>query len=137
MNRFLFSSKKNVSNDGRNNPKHSSQNPYSVARPKFIRRPLASIEGILALALKKNNLDTQLARYEFVLHWAEIVGPEISTRTRAECIRNGILIVAVNNSVWAQELSFNKAMILRRLKERLSQPECVKDISFYVSKDFN
>jgi len=122
-----------VSNDGHNNPK----NPYSVVRPKFIRRPLASIEGILASVLKKNNLDNQLARYEFVLHWAEIVGPEISTRTRAECIRNGILIVAVNNSVWAQELSFNKAMILRRLREKLSQPDCVKDISFYVSKDFS
>ena len=133
--------------DGRSNPKDFSSasasvaaslsNPYHTTQPKFKRRQLASIDGILAAVLKKNNLDFKLARYEFVLHWAEIVGPEIAKRTRAECIRAGILIVAVNNSVWAQELSFNKTMILKRLKEKLSQPDCVKDISFYVSKDFS
>ncbi len=100
------------------------------------RRTPSEIAGILKSVLKRNDLGEKMARYEFVLHWAEIVGPEIAKRTRAECIRNGVLVVAVNNSVWAQELTFNKAMILKRLRERLSRSESVRDVSFYVSKDF-
>lgn len=99
------------------------------------RSDLALVKKTLSGLLSKYNLDKEFARYEFVLHWAEIVGAEIAKRTKPECIRNRTLVVAVVNAAWAQELSFNKTMIIRRLKERLSDPDIITDVSFYVSKD--
>lgn len=101
------------------------------------RSELALVKKTLSGILSKYNLDKEFARYEFVLHWPDIVGPEIAKRTKPECIRNKCLVVAVINSVWAQELSFNKLTILRKLKARLSDPSVVDDVSFYVSKDLH
>lgn len=95
------------------------------------RDPLAA-EKVLALALKKYGIDKDIARYKFVLHWKEIVGEEIAKRTRPECIRKDALIVRVVNSSWAQELSFQKEVILARLKRFLSNDATVGDIQFYV-----
>ena len=95
------------------------------------RAPLAA-EKVLALALKKYGLDKDIARYKFVLHWKEIVGEEIAKRTRPECIRKNALVVRVSSSTWAQELGFQKDIILARLKKFLSGDAAVSDIQFYV-----
>ncbi len=98
---------------------------------------LSAVKSTLAGLLAKYNLDKEFARYEFILHWRDIVGEDIAKRTRPECIRNGTLVVAVCNSAWAQELSFNKLVILKKLKAKISHEEVVRDVSFYVSKDFH
>ncbi len=98
---------------------------------------LSPVKSTLAGLLAKFNLDKELARYEFVLHWKDIVGEDIAKRTRPECIRNGTLVVAVCSAAWAQELSFNKLMILKKLKAKLSHEEVLRDVTFYVSKDFH
>jgi len=95
------------------------------------REPLAA-EKVLALALKKYGIDKDIARYKFVLHWKEIVGEEIAKRTRPECIRKDALVVRVVNSSWAQELGFQKEVILGRLKRFLAHETAVSDIQFYV-----
>ena len=100
------------------------------ARPR--RRDPVAAEKVLALALKKYGIDKDIARYKFVLHWKEIVGEEIAKRTRPECIRKDALVVRVANSAWAQELSFQKDVILARLKRFLSGDTPVSDIHFYV-----
>lgn len=91
----------------------------------------ATLSGLLS----RYNLDSEIARYDFVLHWPEIVGEEVAKRTRPECIRGGTLVIAVQNSVWAQELTFNKRVILSRLQNRLPNEEVVSDIAFYVSPE--
>lgn len=90
------------------------------------------VKNALLQVLSKYNLDKDFARYEFVLKWKEIVGEEIAKRTRPECFRNGALVVAVANSAWAQELTFNKRMILNRLKKHLSESDFLNDVVFYV-----
>jgi len=99
-------------------------------RPR--RRDPIAAEKVLALALKKYGIDKDIARYKFVLHWKEIVGEEIAKRTRPECIRKDALVVRVANSAWAQELGFQKDVILARLKRFLSHETAVSDIQFYV-----
>ncbi len=99
-------------------------------RPR--RRDPVAAEKVLALALKKYGIDKDIARYKFVLHWKEIVGEEIAKRTRPECIRKDALVVRVANSAWAQELGFQKDVILARLKKFLSGDGAVSDIQFYV-----
>lgn len=90
------------------------------------------IQNVLSLALRKFGIDKQIARYQFVLRWPEIVGPDIARLTRPECIRNGALVVRVANSTWAQELSFQKEAILRRLKKFTDSDVAVSDVQFYV-----
>lgn len=90
------------------------------------------IESVLKGALRQCGLDQDIARYRFVTHWSEIVGESIAERTRPECIRQGQLVVRVLDSVWAQELSFRRDAILKRLQRFLDSGEIVSDIRFYV-----
>lgn len=89
-------------------------------------------EEVLKKALARLGLDREIARYRFVLHWKEIVGEEIAKRSKPECIKNRALVVRVADSAWAQELSFQKHVILTRLRRYLDQKEIVEDVIFYV-----
>ncbi len=51
--------------------------------------------------------------------WAEVVGPQVSGVTQVSAVRDGVLIVRVKNSVWANELTLLKDDMLRRLNAAL------------------
>lgn len=93
----------------------------------------ARAEQVLRGALSRLGLDREIARYRFVLHWADIVGDEIAQRATPECIKNRVLVVRVSDSSWAQELSFQKRAILTRLKRHLNADEVIDDVIFYVA----
>ena len=108
--------------------------PHSIYRYSLYKRRTPRVAGsILKSVLKHHGLEKKLAKYEFVVQWKEIVGGEIAKRSRPEHIRNNTLIVAVENSIWAQELSFQKDIILRRLKAATGF-DSVTDIHFRVSE---
>lgn len=100
-------------------------------RRKRTAAPDAASE-ILAKVLKRSRLDRDLARYNFVLQWEEIVGKDIAKRTRPEGIRGRTLLVNVSDPVWAQELSFQREVILGRLAKVVKSSELVTDIRFRV-----
>ena len=108
-------------------------------RTKPARRPrqknLLGVDQVLTRTLAQYGIEEKLTRYRFVLHWDEIVGPEIAKRTRPECVRGDSLVVRVSDSAWAQELSFQKHVILSRLSKFLERGHVVRDIKFYVSGD--
>lgn len=106
----------------------------SNAARKF--RPKAEpqkIQQLLKGAFRQYGLDKELVRYNFVIHWSEIVGDEIARRSTPECIERGTLVVRVCDSAWAQELSFQKGVILHRLKRFLDAGQHVSDVRFYVA----
>ena len=49
--------------------------------------------------------------------WAEAVGPEIAGHTRPVAIRGEVLEVAVDSSVWCQQLQLQTPGILAALRE--------------------
>jgi predicted nucleic acid-binding Zn ribbon protein len=102
-----------------------------VARPKG---DLTAVEIILSEALKRRGLDKKIARYQFVKRWQEVVGVEVARRSRPEVLSNGKLHVRVAESVWAQELSFHKTAMMRRLNSMLDREDMVDDIVFFVGK---
>ncbi|MBX7145076.1 MAG: DUF721 domain-containing protein [Oligoflexia bacterium] len=107
---------------------------YSAPRRIFrAKSKLEKIEGVLRSALRGAGLDKEIARYSFVLHWPEIVGEKVAARTTPECIRNRALVVKVPDSYWAQELSFQKQVILKRLQRFINSDEIVEDVMFYVA----
>jgi predicted nucleic acid-binding Zn ribbon protein len=90
---------------------------------------------ILSLALKRYGLDREVAKYEFVLHWRSIMGPVIADRSRPEVIQGSTLVIRVSNPQWAQELSFQKELILKRLNRFLADSHAlhqVDDVRFVV-----
>ena len=91
-----------------------------------------AIERVLANVFRCQGLDKKIARYKFILHWKEIVGEQIAKNTRADSIKDETLFVRTVNSSWAQELSFHKLAILRRLRPYLEDTETVRDVRFLV-----
>jgi len=96
-----------------------------------MRNPQAA-QGILRSALRTVGIDREMARYNFVLHWHEIVGEKLALITRPECLRQNTLVVRVKDSTWAQELSFLKPMILKRLAKFMETDDRIDDVVFYV-----
>ena len=104
------------------------------AAKKFKKRKFEKIQSVLRTAMKKYGLEEEISRYQFVLQWEEVVGKEIAKRTKPECIRNGALVVRVKNSVWAQELSFRKSVILSRLNRLIEDSTPIRDVHFYAGE---
>lgn len=91
-----------------------------------------SVANILTQALKKYGLDDRISRYQFVTHWPEIMGAAIAERSRPEYIRNSTLHVRVADAAWAQELGFQKPIIIKRLQRFLDKDTVVKDVRFFI-----
>ncbi|RMD88238.1 MAG: DUF721 domain-containing protein, partial [Candidatus Dadabacteria bacterium] len=91
------------------------------------RKP-REISGILDSVLKKYGLQEKIANYTFVLHWEEIVGKAIAKVATPHSVRNKTLVLSVRDSIWAQELTFRKEVIIKRLNNFLGDSEAIEDI---------
>jgi predicted nucleic acid-binding Zn ribbon protein len=108
---------------------------YTGDSGKFRKKSnFESASAILEKAFRKYGLEDRVTKYKFVMHWPEIMGPAISQRSRPEYIRNKTLYIKVSDSGWAQELSFQKNVILTRLQRFLEKDTVVKEIRFFVGE---
>jgi len=92
-----------------------------------------AVQAILRSALMRNGLDKDLARYQFVLNWKNIVGARLEKVTRPSSLRNGVLTIEVPSSAWAQELTFFKQEIREKLSDFLERDTIVRNIVFKVA----
>ena len=119
---------------GNSNRKTRKYDPFrDVNRVKARRRPPQPVEGILKSVLKRTGIDKELARYRFVTDWEKIVGAQIAAVTQPEGFRGSTLVIRVSSSTWAQELSFTKDVLIKRLQRYLDEGVTLKDIHFYVA----
>lgn len=93
---------------------------------------LTKIKGILSKALAHKGLDKGIERYEFILHWEEIVGESLARISKPECILNRALIVRVVHSTWAQELAFMKPVLIQKVLPYLRKGDTIDDIVFRI-----
>jgi predicted nucleic acid-binding Zn ribbon protein len=93
-----------------------------------------AVELILKKALKRHGIENDIARYRFILHWDEIVGKDVAKRAKPDRVSRGVLFVRVASSVWAQELTFQKDLILKKLNSFFSKDQLLKDVKFYVGQ---
>ena len=69
--------------------------------------------------------------------WPEIVGAQIAAHTRPEQIRFKKLYLSVHNSVWLQQLTFLKPVLLEKVNAVAGQPvvtEIVMRIGEFVNE---
>ncbi len=111
------------------------RNYYSNAAKRTTKaNNFDSAKNILEKALQKYGLEKKISRYKFVTHWPEIMGAAISQRTRPEYIKKNTLYIRVTDPAWAQELSFQKPIIIKRLQRFLNNEIEVQDIRFFVGE---
>lgn len=114
---------------------HQSNYPrYPTRRRYGVKSDLTAIKAILARALAQKGLDEKVERYEFVLHWSEIVGETLAKISKPDYIARKVLLVTVAHSAWAQELTFLKPTLLRKLSLYLRKGDVVEDMVFRVGK---
>jgi predicted nucleic acid-binding Zn ribbon protein len=88
------------------------------------------LSQVLEQALRRLDGDAGLEARAVML-WPEIVGPQLSRVSEVRGVQNGTLVVLTRSSAWNQELSFQKAAILRRYRERLGK-EVIHDLRCVV-----
>ncbi len=86
---------------------------------------------VLRGLLERLPIRERLREYGVFPHWEEAVGPTIALHARPVRIRRGLLCVAVDSSVWMQELQFLKETIRTQLNTRVGAA-VVSDVFFVL-----
>jgi predicted nucleic acid-binding Zn ribbon protein len=86
--------------------------------------------GVLLKELfRKNDWQLRLDQHQLFQAWEEIVGAELARRAQPDCIRGEVLWLRVVDSVWMQQLQFQKMMLLETINNWLGE-QTLKDIRF-------
>ena len=89
---------------------------------------------ILPRVLELMGLNDRFEEVKLMRGWAEVVGPVIAKKSRPRMLREGILFIEVESSVWMQELWFHQSQIIDRLKELYPRVE-VKGIRLEIERE--
>jgi len=92
---------------------------------------LQSIGEVLFSVLKKRGMASKIEENALIKLWPKAVGPQISSKTKPDCLRNGTLFVKTVSPVWVQQLHFVKEDIRDKLNQ-LSGNNPIKEIRFLV-----
>ena len=73
----------------------------------------------------ENNIEASLP----LLRWQEIVGSQLARQTQPEFLKDGVLQIRVENSVWLNHLRFLGEELRQKLNEELPSVE-IKELRF-------
>ena len=88
-------------------------------------------DRILDRLTNRMGIAARLEKEKAVVLWEEVVGKNIARRARAVSVRNEILFVTVQNSVWLQELALLKEGIIEKINSLVGR-QVIKDIVFRI-----
>ena len=87
------------------------------------------ISGTLKKLIKKEGLENEINQQKAIDLWEEVVGPKIRDNTEPIEVQFGVMTVKTKNSVWKQELQFQKEDIIKSLNKKLIKT-IIKDLRF-------
>lgn len=87
------------------------------------------IGTVLDTLLRSLGIERQIDQYKIFDAWNEVVGEQVAKVAKPERIRNGTLIVSVNNAPWRAELTFRKQEILDKIRDTMNS-NSITDIIF-------
>lgn len=100
-----------------------------MRRPMFRSGGISRLGGLLNASLDDLGIRQKVLEQQTVGRWAEVVGSNIAAASMADKIREGVLFVCCKSSTWANELSFHKEHIIKKLNAAAGK-KIVKDIRF-------
>ncbi|HIK54826.1 MAG TPA: DUF721 domain-containing protein [Synechococcales cyanobacterium M55_K2018_004] len=92
--------------------------------------PFDSLHQLLGTLHQQREWRSHQEFQQLLRCWSAIVGQVVAQQTRPVAIRRGVLQVATANSVWAQNLMFERRRILEKLHTQVNFSEAVTDIHF-------
>ncbi|MGM0651623.1 MAG: DUF721 domain-containing protein [Bacillota bacterium] len=92
---------------------------------------MKTVGPLIEKLLRSYNLWHGYKQHLVVEEWNEVVGSELSAVTKAKSINNGVLRVAVKDSVWAYHLTMLKPRLINKLNKKTGD-RLVKDIFFTI-----
>jgi predicted nucleic acid-binding Zn ribbon protein len=87
--------------------------------------------NILDRLTDRMGIAARLEKEKAVVLWGEAVGQGVARRAKATSVRDNILFVTVQNSMWLQELALLKEGIIAKINSLVGK-EVIKDIVFRV-----
>ena len=87
------------------------------------------IAGAIKKLIKKRGLEKGINQQKAVEVWGEVVGQKIKEHTEPLEVKFGVLTVKTTNSVWRQELQFQKNNIVKSINKKLIKTT-IKDVRF-------
>ena len=87
------------------------------------------IGGTLKKLIKKEGLENEINQQKAIDLWEDVVGQKIKENTEPIEVQFGVMTVKVKNSVWKQELQFQKENIIKSLNKKLIKT-MIKDLRF-------
>lgn len=89
----------------------------------------APLQHLLEGVMSNLDLGPKLKEQLALRAWPQVAGRVVGSHTRAEVVRDGLLIVATDTPAWAQELHMRRPELLAKL-EALLGADVVRDIRF-------
>jgi predicted nucleic acid-binding Zn ribbon protein len=84
---------------------------------------------ILTKLLDESHWGRHIKALKTLSRWREIVGPRIAKHAQPESFKDGILVIAVQNSIWLSHLRFLTAELQEKLNREIpSSP--IREIHF-------
>ena len=77
--------------------------------------------SLLATVFQKKNWQRRLGLHQVFFFWDKVVGVEIAAHAQPDIIKGDVLWLKVSDSIWMQQLQFEKQNILVRLNKRLDR----------------
>ena len=88
-----------------------------------------SIGEVIKRAIKKPGSIRKIKEYSIVAAWPQIVGQKLAANSYPVKIRDGTVIIVAKDNMWAAELKYMSALIIKKINEFLKE-ELIKDIKF-------
>ena len=79
--------------------------------------------SLLASVLQQKDWQRRLRLHQVFLFWEEVVGSEIARHAQPHVIKGDVLWLAVTDSIWMQQLQFERHHLLELLNARLGGGE--------------
>ena len=103
---------------------------------KVLYTDFVATEDIIATYLENKDVKKAINRSNLYKFWKKIVNPKYKEKSRPWGMgANGLMIVACENSIVAQELTMNKIQLLAKLAPYMRNLKVnVKDLKFDVKR---
>jgi len=77
----------------------------------------AKVGDILPRVLEIMGLEDKFEEVKLMQGWAAVVGEVVAKKSRPRAVKEGILYIGVESSVWMQELWYRQKQIIERIAE--------------------
>lgn len=83
----------------------------------------SDLGSLISSVLKQKDWLRRLRLHQVFVFWDEVVGKEIARHAQPQVIKGSVLSLAVSDSVWLQQLQFERYHLLELLNAKLDEVE--------------